>query len=81
MADFLPWWWPATIHSSDDQDLGYGVLTSETYMAALVVIPGYGKWAKCINDIISCSVYMVQTTLALALAIFPPFGTFGEEGV
>ena len=29
----------------DDQDSGYGVLMSKTYMAALVVIPGIWKMA------------------------------------
>ena len=43
MADFYHGDGQPQIILSDDQDSGYGVLTSETYMAALLVIPGTWK--------------------------------------
>jgi hypothetical protein len=43
MADFYHGGGQPQIILSDDQDSGYGVLMSETYMAALVVIPGTWK--------------------------------------
>jgi hypothetical protein len=54
-------------------------MSENTYDGACMTL-GHGQWVKCIYDIISLSVYRVQITLALALAIFPPFGTF-DEGV